>query len=368
MDKMITQTAADAIAAVLAHPTIGLRLNPFEPEIPIKGKPTRFRYTSGPLDPRMSDGYLKLFFNLYKWMDKVAIEGLNAEGRLVRLDRLRADHAMLVLISGVSGSGRTSVRNLLLYEIEQRLQHSLLLVEYPVRVVDDPQQNAIDLAMRLQDEVEDIPNLDLAMAIGNTLERWQKGTVGGSPNPDTLFALLKRRLDRNIPERPVVFSLEALSHKVSSDNWRPICTMLGQIASFIIVLLTDTNDARNFRKCLDNGEFQVAWIDAPQISKHVMKEFLELRLSQERVGGAAAAANIAPFTAEALVTTFATSDEKGEQELTIALALARLAGLFDWKLHRLSQMLATAGGSAASLPVETVEISAQDVRDFLKLL
>jgi hypothetical protein len=348
-------------------PAFNLVVNPFEPIIvPAGGQQTRYRYSgSGPLKPQDCKEHLTLYLKIYDWKDKAKLDGLSDGGRLTVFHRPPDDRAMVTLISGFRGSGRTSALNLLKYEFSARSAVEPLVLEYSAKITTDLTQHAKEFALILQRAARRAGHPQLANQLATTQQEWVG--VGGS-SPETLFDFFKQDISDLVPGLPVAIVLDAQDHKVTSDVWRPICRMLSRMSNFIIVSLSDWEQAKHFRANLERGEFDVAWVDAPKVTETKITQFLSHRLSKERAAPEAVP-SLAPFTPEALQVLFRPTGNKGPLDkeppgvtmLPIAVAMSRLAGVFQRKAAALMQEL----GNGGALTPAKVLITGQDMEDYL---
>src|SRR5262245_58197011 len=97
-----------------------LRTNPFSPELTVNGQPVRFDYIQGPLTPQQNAFHLAYYFDLYKWSDPDQLGRMGQDGRVAAFPDRFGQPGMIIVISGTAGTGRTSLENLLLFEIAER--------------------------------------------------------------------------------------------------------------------------------------------------------------------------------------------------------------------------------------------------------
>jgi hypothetical protein len=325
--------------ALSAHPAFNLAVNPFEPVvIRIPGEKTRYRYSgSGPLKPQDCKDHLQLYFNVYEWKDITKLHGLR-EGRLTVLNRPNAERAMVILISGFRGSGRTSALNLLKYEFAERSAVSPIVLEYNTKITTDRSQHAKEIAFILQRAARRMGYNDLADRLTATQKDWVAAVGEAAGSPETLFDIFKEDISDLVPGLSVVVALDAQDHKVTSDVWRPICRMLSRMSEYIIVSLSDREQAQHFRANLELGEFQVAWVDSPKVDEDKFTEFLSHRLSKERVAPTAPESCLTPFTPQALKVLFRSTETGAPAvKMPIAVAMSRLASVFQHKATALSK-------------------------------
>jgi hypothetical protein len=108
--------------------------------------------------------------------------------------------------------------------------------------------------------------------------------------------------------------------------------MLHGFVDFVILTLTDNDDARYIRSsCIMNGQ-PVALIDAPRIDLDGLRAFLRRRLDKARVR-VAVTSDLHPFTDDALIALFAPSNRHDREpvRLPIGVAIQKLAKAMERK-------------------------------------
>src|SRR4051812_9021217 len=81
-----------------------------------------FAYACEPLSPIDSLVDLDYYYDFYEWVDKAIVGTLAPTGRIASWQIAQPGRMMLLLISGAQGCGRSSLKNLLLYELADRLK------------------------------------------------------------------------------------------------------------------------------------------------------------------------------------------------------------------------------------------------------
>jgi hypothetical protein len=229
------------------YAALRVRTNPFSHELTIAGQPVRFDYLQGALAPHEHAWHLNYFFDIYKWVDHEQLGKLGIDGR-IRTFPDRADRpGLIIVISGASGAGRTSLENLLRFEIASRAQSPPIVTEYRIGVTSKRAQDALNFATSFIKEVErrlaktgekrkEIKNLPKQLR--ETVKEWKENLVADDPNTDFLFQQLAGDIRTYLPETPIVFCLDASNHINTPDTWTPACTMLRNLADYIILSLT----------------------------------------------------------------------------------------------------------------------------------
>jgi hypothetical protein len=353
---------ADFPQALSAHPAFNLAGNPFEAIVYVAGQPIRYRYAgSGPLKPHECEEHLPLYFDVYEWMNATRLKGLGADGRLTVLQRPNDDRSMVILISGFRGSGRTSALNLLKYETRKRSAIAPVVVEYNAKITSNVNQHCKEIAFAIRLAIKRAGHDTLAMQLADSQKDWADTVGQDAGSPEMLFDIFKENITDLLPGLPVVVALEAQDHKSTSDIWRPICRMLSRLCQYIIVTLTDRDQAEHFRGSLEIGAFQTAWIDAPKVTQGKIVQILSSRLAIKRVNPPATP-GLEPFTQQALQVLFQPIGA-GAAPVTmpIAVAMSMLAAVFQRKAQALEQDIA----NGIQLTEAKVLITGQDMGDYL---
>jgi hypothetical protein len=392
-----------------ANPALNLKRDPFALELSAGNGPARFRYDeSRPLVPFRNRQYLELYLNPYDWRSRTKVDGLDQNGRLITLQPGNAPDAMVLLVSGFKGCGRTSMINLLRYEIEQQMAPMgwrPIVVPYSAAIVGtEAVDHALDIAESLANEAGvppteasyDAPGgallpanrdggagtdgqaaaetarrardraKELEDTIRQTASRWRQNVLPGrEPRPESLF----RNLRRAIPEDlRVVVQVEAVDQQTTPASWLSICDMLRQLADFIIVSLSNTMDrdtasAALVRSAVETGRLPAGWINAPRVARAQMETLLAARLARERRLPDTDTNSLVPFTPEALAALYKTAGgSTGPVTLPISAALKVLAGAFTAKSNALGRMLAS-----GQQPLATdIPITDRDVEQYLR--
>jgi hypothetical protein len=332
------------------YTALQLRTNPFSPQVTENGQQFQFDYLQGPLSPQKNSVYLNYYFDLYQWKDQEQIGLIGRDGRLVTFPERLGQPGMIIVISGVSGTGRSSLENLLLFEIEAHGKSVAVCTRYAIEISSNKVQTAHNFASMFIDEIEDYLSRanvgknakSLPKKLLATVKDWRDNLVEGEANTEFLFQRLMRDVRRILPDLPIVFCLDASNHINTPDTWRPACTMLRNLADFVILSLSKKDDAAVLRTSLRDGQVRVVWVDAPRVDEDQTKRFLAARLAAERVAVAPAGQELFPFTDRAIGALFApTGDEP--VKFSIGVAIRKLKGAFEKKCADVSATLADPG-------------------------
>jgi hypothetical protein len=347
-----------------------LRTNPFSPEVTVNGQQGRFDYLQGPLSPQKDAMHLNYYFDLYRWLDPEQIGQIGQNGRLVVFPDRLGQPGMIIVISGVSGTGRTSLENLLLFEVETRAKSAPIHTRYTIEISANKVQAAQNFASMLISEIEDYvanPKLGrdakrLPKKLRATVKEWRENLIEGETNTEFLFQQLTRDIRKTLPDTPIVFSLDASNHMNTPDTWRPACTMLRNLADYVILSLSKRDHASYLKTSLQDNQIRVVWIDAPRVDEHQTKRFLVNRLAAERVAPAAPGQELFPFTDRAVSALFAATGGGEPITLSIGVAIKKLKGAFDKKCADVAGALA--GPPTAGVAAPRLQISDEDMRRY----
>ena len=284
-----------------------------------------FAYACEPLSPIDSLVDLDYYYDFYEWVDKAIVGTLAPTGRIASWQIAQPGRMMLLLISGAQGCGRSSLKNLLLYELADRLKPAPIVAEYTIAPSTDPSQSALDMARAVELQVM-FRNLQFGGIIKGLNDTWRDDQKLSQPNLGNLFSQLKEAMKAGLPKTPVIVSINALRHQVSIDTAYVTATMVEKLADFVILSITDNDVALVIRKkCAKEGQ-PVALIDAPKVDLAKARTFVAERFSRARAG-AAVQPPIFPFTDEALTILFAPTKRGGDiVHLPLRVAIEKLNG------------------------------------------
>src|SRR4051812_42239951 len=100
---------------------LGLRTQPFAPDVAPDGTPLATDPFATALTPNLDSRLVAYYFDLYDWKESTVFGGFSRQGLLNKFPNrsdLQEDGCLLVLISGTSQTGRGSLVNLILRKIE----------------------------------------------------------------------------------------------------------------------------------------------------------------------------------------------------------------------------------------------------------
>ncbi|HEX8063987.1 MAG TPA: hypothetical protein VF535_12315 [Allosphingosinicella sp.] len=299
----------------------------------------------------MSDsGQLSYYFDFYEWRDTGRVAYIDAQGR-VQVFQLASGPTMTFLISGPTGCGRSSLENLILFELAQRSGEPLVVSQ---RLSLSAQDNFTRGTMLVQDLEDAVRQRSQAVAdtILSTFSRWQQLTPPGvQPDITNLLARIRRNIEQGLPGAPIVVSFDALDHSIGHDTGLEALEMVQGFADVAILSVTIPDHASFVRSRFSSRQRPVAWINAPRIQESAFRQYLERRMGAERAAGSTPPHATYPLSDEAISTLFAPAEGSGPVELSIRLAIQKLAGALAYKERAM-----------ATSPTMSPQLDAEDVR------
>jgi hypothetical protein len=284
-------------------------------------------------DPRQLSYYL----DFYDWNEAEIFSGLADDGS-VRVNALPGSSPITIIISGEAGSGRSSIKNLLVYQLKQGKNPAPIVLDVPVPPSPTRQGVATVLSTKLMFAVRD-RKPGLKDRVKETFDTW-KDMSASDPNAEMLFQLLADDLRGALPDAEVIVILDASSHNLTRDAARATIAMLRGFATYVIMSLTSVEDARFIKLSGDAG--RPALIDAPYVDAPTVKLYVERRLAAERAEGFTRANASFPFEPEAIDEMFKSTSSDHRNTASISVVLNRLAAA-------LRRKASSGGGSAAAI-------------------
>lgn len=285
-----------------------------------------FAYAQEPLAPLDRELDLGIYYDFYQWVDDAALGKLAPNGRISSWHIGQQGKMTVMLISGEQGCGRSSLKNLLLFELADRCKPAPIVAEYLAQPSTNRTSIAINVARAVERAVK-ITKPDLAKTIGETISTWRDDLIpGGEGDLDSLFTAIKQDIAQILHDTCVIVSINALLHQISIDAAHATAMMVQQLADFAILSVTDPNHGRIIRnKCVRAGQ-PVALVDAPKVDLVETRKFIAERFSRARAG-AQVPSPIFPFTDQALTELFA-PNRRGNKPVCLSLrvAIEKLSG------------------------------------------
>lgn len=289
----------------MLHPDWNLKRDPF----PCTGRS---------LSPRDQPEDLSYYLDLYEWREAGHLRGLEPDGS-IRIEAIADVVSTTILISGESGSGRTSIKNLLLYQFEKNANPAPIALELAVPPSASADQLAIALAMQVVPIVMR-RNSALLPQVQQSIGTWSAFDPA-MRTPELLFQMMSITMQQAAPGAALIVVLDASNHNLTRDAARNARAMLGNFAKCIIMTLTSADDAKFIKTSLQDG----SWIDAPYVDAAKIKNYVTHRLAAERRPGNPVANPVHPFAPGAIDELFQATSGNGTLKVSISVVLARLA-------------------------------------------
>jgi hypothetical protein len=277
------------------------------------------------LTPHKDPAQLGFYLDLYNWHTRRLLAGLSPGGD-IDVNALRSGGTVTVLISGTAGSGRSSMKNLLIYALERAALAETgakpIILDVPVVPSPDQQSVARSLSFELLTEIA-ARYPDVVSVFDGALDRWQRLAGTTSADVVSLFQILRNLLARHLPKVEMIVALDASNHALTRDAARATNAMLNSFANYVIMSLTKPDDALFIRDELA-GRQTAAWVDAPKVVSKVVKDYVEIRNAAARMAAYTGQDQLYPFHPDAIDYLFKATSGVGTQEVAIGVILEKL--------------------------------------------
>ena len=285
-----------------------------------------FPFVGTSLSPQNDPGQLAYYLDLYDWSEAEIFAGLRQDGS-IRILSVPELSPTTILISGEVGAGRSSMKNLLLFELQKGKDPAPVVLDVPVPPSPSRQQVANLLSIKVMAAVR-ARQPALAADVQQTIATWQL-IAGSDPNAESLFPLLADHLRDAAPGAEIIVVLDASNHNLTRDAARATSEMLRGFATYVIMSLTAADDARRIKNSLAGASR--AWIAAPYVEAAKVKDYVERRLTSERMPGFNPASATFPFEPGAIDELFRSTAGGGTGTVSISIVLKRLTAALRQK-------------------------------------
>lgn len=285
-----------------------------------------FPFVGASLSPQNDPGQLAYYLDLYDWTEAELFAGLAPDGS-IRIVSTPETAPTTILISGEAGSGRSSMKNLLLFELQKGKTPAPVVLDVPVPPSPTRQHVANLLSMKVMAAVGAIQPA-LMTGVRETMAAWQL-IAGSDPNAETLFPLLGDHLREAAPNAEIIVVLDASSHNLTRDAARATSAMLRGFATYVIMSLTAAADASFIKRSLEGASR--SWIDAPYVEAAKVRDYVERRLASERAAGFKPSTGTYPFEPGAIEEMFKPTAAGGAGRVSISVVLKRLTAALRQK-------------------------------------
>jgi len=290
----------------------------------LDGEP--FPHAGRSLAPQTDPSQLAFYLDLYSWQTSKLLAGLPPNGD-IDVSALRTGGTVTILISGAAGSGRSSMKNLLIYALERAALAGgagtrPIILDIPVALSPDQQQAARALCLALITQIE-ARKADAVDAFDRALDRWQRLAGPNMADVVSLFQMLQNLLVQHLPGVEVIVVLDASNHALTRDAARATNAMLNGFASYVIMSLTKSDDALFIRDELASRQ-TTAWVNAPKVVSKVASDYVATRNAAERAAAYADPDQLFPFQQAAIDYLFQATSGSGTEEVAIGIILEKL--------------------------------------------
>jgi hypothetical protein len=350
-----------------------LRNDPFFPTLDAAGTALRPDALKRSLNPLLDARVLPFYFDIYDWNFSTLARDISPTKGLVSFPDPRtqpSDSAFMFLLLGCRESGLDSLANLILLKIKEvasGLEPLIVEVELAGREKAKNVATVAKLLLEtLRNEGDEPPGLEKAVkkmqaAWDREYERQQFNT---NADYSDVFQSFRNQL-KDLIIRPLVLKIIAGG---DNDSWVRIHNAVKRTCSHVIVMTPDIAYAKTAYNSMSTQTQNVAWIRAVPLTRDKAQQFLQQRLSNERVSGAVLPPTrpLLPFLTEAIDVLY----EPGSGEKRTE-ALAHPVGWLRRMLYRALRdrldSLVAAGVAAAALDLETTLIGAEQMKQAAQL-
>lgn len=311
-------------------PRYQFRTSPFSPTIGTSGpiQAELFDYT---FDPMMEPKTLPYYFDLYDWGRRNLFNGFSEATIFQQSPPARPPQPLLIVVSGNSATGRTSLINRIVKKIADDV--GAIAPPLPVNVRFGGQDRGANmfamadmLAATFQIEYDTPVLTNLATAIQAAI-----------PSPTTTLDTYVRLFDRialflpRLPRRTIVYLLSGVD---DFKTWAACFDVARVVATYVII---ETGSATESNACMRlmiaSGRGSTAQhIRANQLTRESARQYLVERLDAEREE-IAALGRLVPFTEAALDGLFAPGTETAGGTVSLPIWRVRKTLRLALELH-----------------------------------
>jgi hypothetical protein len=294
-----------------------LRAHPFSPRMDAKGQAyiddtgaqVGRDFWQQPLNPQIDSRFIDFYFDFYDWKRSDLIQFISKQTafqKFTAVTALRDPKSLLIIIQGSDGTGRESLRNLILHKVNEESGGSAPVVVETELDSFHHAENIKQIARTFYDAYDNSKYTQPTRAELKTIYDEEKD----APNPgaETFYASMFRRFNTKVrsvrKDHRMVLLLKGVltSGGDSYDTWRVIYNSTSPLFQYIIVMTTREDQANSIHTLFRRDNKNVALIKARELELNEARNYLAARLDQERT--APVNDRLLPFTEAALSELF----------------------------------------------------------------
>jgi hypothetical protein len=322
----------------LLKKTYNFNGHPFSPTEGPDGKPMSSALLETALDPQADERLLTYYFDLYDWQASQVISTICATG-LQKFVPSPASRARIILLSGLGKTGKTSLRNLILWHIVQPSKLKPIVIDCPLWGKDG-ERHAKQLALSFVDNyiLEEAQPDELRLrSIIKDSEPGQ--TESAKELYYGVFSRFRTFISK-YTKRPIVFLITGVNN---FDSWRRIYDNLQPLAQYVIIVTTDDTEAKIGRDNMDRDGVDVVWIRAQKLDYTLTRKYIAARFAGQRPSNLPPGEreSLEPFTEKTIEALFApgpTAKSSDDVSYPIGWINTTLKRVLDEHFDRLCQV------------------------------
>jgi len=293
-----------------------LRTHPFSPRVDAQGKPyldemgvaVSRSFWQLPLNTQIDKRFIDFYFDFYDWQQSDLIQHISKQNlfqKFPALASLRDPKSLLIVIQGADGTGRESLRNLILHKIQEESGVPPVIAEINLdsfNHADNIKEIALTFYHSYGNSTYKSPTRDELKLI------YDEGKDSPNPGAETFYAGMFKRFNQEVRRVQKNHRMVLLLNGTfatggdSYDTWRVIYNSTSSLFQYIIVMTTAEKEATSIRAVFRRDNKNVTVIKARELSLDDAKNYLQARLGQERI--APVNDRLLPFTEAALTELF----------------------------------------------------------------
>lgn len=336
-----------------------LRTHPFNPRLDAQGQAYKDdmgievgrEFWQKPLNPQIDPRFINFYFDFYDWQHSSLIHQISTQKAFRKFPAdtdLRDPKSLLIIIQGSDGTGRESLRNLILHKIKvESGGRGPVVVEVELDSFNHA-ENVKEIARNFYDVYGDSIYKDPTRE--QLKEVYDEEKDAPNPGAQTFYASMFKRLNTKVrayrKDHRMVLLLKGVltSGGDKYDTWRIVYNSTSSLFQYIIVMTTREDHANSINTLFRRDDKNVALIKARELELKDAREYLQARLAQERIAPVKDEERLLPFTEEALNELFkpgSAAEKTLEQESAVPFNIDMLKRTFlcalDYHLYQLEK-------------------------------